>query len=180
MKRCPFAFEILMGETGAFRRKLGAAWPQITEFLDRNHIHNFSLWSCGQLAFGYCEREDEEKLTGKERAALSDLLEAFTDCVSWIAQPGDGMRLMYHDFGIVRENKELIRHRVFMTKLKPDCAEEYKRGHDALVEVERLIMLQLQTFKGCIDFAEANKTDFLHSCFPPFLRKMSSSSVLIR
>ena len=44
------------------------------------------------------------------------------------------MRLMYHNFGIVRENKELIRHRVFMTKLKPDCAEEYKRRHDALVE----------------------------------------------
>ena len=134
MKRCPFAFEILMGGTGAFRRKLGAAWPQITEFLDRNHIHNFSLWSCGQLAFGYCEREDEEKLTGKERAALSDLLEAFTDCVSWIAQPGDGMRLMYHDFGIVRENKEMIRHRVFMTRLKPGCAEEYKRRHDGLIE----------------------------------------------
>ena len=41
---------------------------------------------------------------------------------------------MYHDFGIVRESKELIRHRMFMTKLHPDCAEEYKRRHDALIE----------------------------------------------
>ena len=44
------------------------------------------------------------------------------------------MRLMYHDFGIVRENKELIRHRVFATRLKGDYQEEYKRRHDALVD----------------------------------------------
>ena len=43
------------------------------------------------------------------------------------------MRLMYHNFGIVRENKELIRHRMFMTKLKPGCEEEYKARHDGLV-----------------------------------------------
>ena len=41
---------------------------------------------------------------------------------------------MYQDFGIVRENKELIRHRVFATQLKGDFQEEYKRRHDALVE----------------------------------------------
>ena len=43
------------------------------------------------------------------------------------------MRLMYHNFGVVRENKELIRHRMFMTKLKPGCEEEYKARHDGLV-----------------------------------------------
>lgn len=41
---------------------------------------------------------------------------------------------MYHDYGIVRKSKELIRHRMFMTRLKPDCEEEYKRRHDALIE----------------------------------------------
>ena len=40
---------------------------------------------------------------------------------------------MYHDIGIVREDKSLIRHRVFCTKLKPGCAEEYKRRHDGLI-----------------------------------------------
>ena len=40
---------------------------------------------------------------------------------------------MYHNFGIVRENKELIRHRMFMTKLKTGCEEEYKRRHDGLI-----------------------------------------------
>ena len=43
------------------------------------------------------------------------------------------MRLMYHNFGVVRENKELIRHRMFMTKLKDGCEEEYKARHDGLV-----------------------------------------------
>ena len=43
------------------------------------------------------------------------------------------MRLMYHNFGIVRKSKELIRHRMFMTKLKPGCEEEYKARHDGLV-----------------------------------------------
>ena len=40
---------------------------------------------------------------------------------------------MYHNFGIVRKNKELIRHRVFMTRLKDGCEEEYKARHDRLV-----------------------------------------------
>jgi len=41
---------------------------------------------------------------------------------------------MYHDIGIVRKDKSLIRHRVFVTRLKEGCAEEYKRRHDALVK----------------------------------------------
>ena len=41
---------------------------------------------------------------------------------------------MYHDLGIVRSNKELIRHRVFVTKLRAGNEEEYKRRHDALIE----------------------------------------------
>lgn len=34
------------------------------------------------------------------------------DTFDWISTPGQDMRLMYHNFGIVRKNKELIRHRV--------------------------------------------------------------------
>ena len=55
------------------------------------------------------------------------------DTFDWISTPGEDMRLMYHNFGIVRENKELIRHRMFMTKLKAGCEEEYKRRHDGLI-----------------------------------------------
>ena len=49
------------------------------------------------------------------------------------AAPGT-LPMMYHDIGIVRKDKSLIRHRVFSTKLKEGCAAEYKRRHDALVE----------------------------------------------
>lgn len=60
------------------------------------------------------------------------------DTFTWISTPGVDMRLMYHNFGVVRENKELIRHRMFMTKLKPGCDEEYKARHDVLVEARQL------------------------------------------
>jgi L-rhamnose mutarotase len=42
------------------------------------------------------------------------------------------MRLMYSDIGIIREDKHLIRHRVFMTRLEPGAEEEYKRRHDEI------------------------------------------------
>ena len=61
-------------------------------------------------------------------------MEAFSGLVCWLAEPGEGMELMYHDFGIVREDKSLIRHRMFMTRLKPGCAREYKARHQALIE----------------------------------------------
>lgn len=51
----------------------------------------------------------------------------------WISEPGQDMRLMYHNYGVIRENKELIRHRVFMTRLKDGCEEEYKARHDGLI-----------------------------------------------
>ena len=57
--------------------------------------------------------------------------------MTWISTPGKDMRLMYHNFGVVRENKELIRHRMFMTKLKDGCEEEYKARHDGLDSTER-------------------------------------------
>ena len=49
------------------------------------------------------------------------------------AAPGT-LPLMYHDIGLVRADKSLIRHRVFATKLKEGCAAEYKRRHDGLIE----------------------------------------------
>ena len=133
MKRHAFAFEVEMGKTAAFRRLLGEKWPVITAFLDRNGVHNFSLYGCGQLVFGYGETESE-MLPSDQADELKTLSSHFLEVGSFISEPGKGMRLMYHDFGIVRENKEMIRHRVFMTRLKPGCQEEYKRRHDALIE----------------------------------------------
>ena len=136
MKRHAFAMEVWLGETAAFRKLLGEKWPRIVSFLDENRIHNFSLWECAHLVFGYCETE-EDSLSIEGREDLAELCGAFASIGSWISEPGQGMRLMYHNFGIVRKNKELIRHRMFMTRLKPGCAEEYKKRHDALIEETR-------------------------------------------
>ena len=73
-------------------------------------------------------------LSTEEEHMRQKLTVRMEETFDWISTPGEPMRLMYHDFGVVRENKELIRHRVFMTKLKPGCEEEYKRRHDGLIE----------------------------------------------
>lgn len=92
---------------------------------EKAKLDNFSLWHMEQYLFGYGEDGEPEKLC----AAFEKLPAG----VELVCAPGT-MRQMYHDIGIVREDKSLIRHRVFATKLKPGCAEEYKKRHDGLIE----------------------------------------------
>ena len=82
---------------------------------------------------GYYENADGEVISPEEEKVKAALTEKIGDTFTWISTPGKDMRLMYHNFGVVRENKELIRHRMFMTKLKDGCEEEYKARHDGLV-----------------------------------------------
>ena len=117
MERHAVAMRIQPGCFNAYRQKLGEAWKPLVEILDRIGIRNFSLWNIEDKVFGYCETPD-----------------GMDGTFTWISTPGEPMRLMYEDFGIVRENKELIRHRVFVTKLKPGMQEEYKLRHDRLAE----------------------------------------------
>lgn len=134
MERHAFAMEVKKGQMNEYRKRLGEIWPELTGFLDRNEIKNFSIWNTDSLIFGYYEKEDDAVLSGEEQEKRDSLIMKMEDTFTWISVPGEDMRLMYHDFGIVRESKELIRHRMFMTKLKPGCEEEYKRRHDVLVE----------------------------------------------
>ena len=134
MKRRSFAMKVKRGCMNDFRKTLGEIWGDVTAFLDRNELSNFSLWNAEDLVFGYYESLNEKELSSEETKAAACIIQKADPFVEWISAPGQQMRLMYHNFGIVRENKEMIRHRVFMTKLKPDCAEEYKRRHDVLVE----------------------------------------------
>ncbi len=134
MERHAFAGKVIEGKKGDFRKQLGISWPHITAFLDQKGLKNFSLWSAERFVFGYYENEEGVLFSTEEKEAAAKIIDSFNGSVEWISKPGNEMRLMYHNFGIVRENKELIRHRVFMTKLKPDCTEEYKRRHDVLVE----------------------------------------------
>lgn len=134
MMRHTFAMKIKDGQKDAYRKQLGSIWPELTVFLDRNQVKNFSIWNAEDLIFGYYETEDGAVLTAEEKAVKETLTSKIEDTFEWISTPGEPMRLMYQDFGVVRENKELIRHRMFMTKLKPGCEEEYKRRHDGLIE----------------------------------------------
>ena len=133
MERHAFAMQVKDGQMNSYRRKLGEIWPELAAFLNRNQVKNFSIWNAERLIFGYYEKEDQAVLNQEEAAVRNGLTERIKDTFEWISAPGEDMRLMYHNFGVVRENKELIRHRVFMTKLKPGCEEEYKARHDGLV-----------------------------------------------
>ncbi len=134
MERHTFAMKVKKGQMDEYRKRLGGIWPELTAFLDRNQVRNFSIWNAEDLIFGYYETGDERTLSMEEETEKEKLTGKMEDTFNWISVPGEPMRLMYHDFGIVRESKELIRHRMFMTRLKPGCEEEYKRRHDGLVE----------------------------------------------
>lgn len=134
MERHTFAMKVKNGRMNTYRKQLGIIWPELTAFLDRNQVKNFSIWNAEDLIFGYYETEDGAVLSAEEEMVKDGLTAKIADTFEWISTPGQPMRLMYQDFGVVRESKELIRHRMFMTKLKPGCDEEYKRRHDGLVE----------------------------------------------
>ena len=133
MERHAFAMEVKQGQMNTYRRKLGEIWGELTAYLDRNGIRNFSIWNTDALIFGYYENADGAVICEEEQAVKERLTAEIADTFQWISTPGEDMRLMYHNFGIVRESKELIRHRMFMTRLKPGCEEEYKARHDALI-----------------------------------------------
>ena len=44
MERYAIALKINDGKMNDYRRTLGRLWPEITAFLDRNEIRNFSIW----------------------------------------------------------------------------------------------------------------------------------------
>lgn len=134
MERHAFALKVLRGKMGMFRANLGKVWPELTAFLDEHQMTNFSIWNVDNLIFGYYETEDDFAFSAGDRQQVARWEEIYGDTYEWISTPFAEMRLMYHDFGVVRASKELIRHRVFITKLAPGMEEEYKARHDALVE----------------------------------------------
>lgn len=134
MKRHTFAMQVNDGKMNEFRRGLGLVWSDLTSFLDIRKIRNFSIWNVEDIIFGYYETEGDFFFTESDKIRVAKWESEYSDSYSWISTPFENMRLMYHDFGVVRENKELIRHRVFVTKLAEGMEKEYKARHDALVK----------------------------------------------
>lgn len=133
MKRHGFAMEIKKGEYNHFRQGLGEIWPVLTAFLDRKGMKNFSIWTAEHLVFGYYETEDDFLFTEEDEREVAGWERQWSDTFTWLSKPYGEMRLMYQDYGRVRESKEMIRHRVFITRLQKGQEEEYKRRHDRLI-----------------------------------------------
>ena len=105
MKRNTFALQIKEGKKDAFRQALGEVWEAAAAGMDRCGIRNFSLWTAADLVFGYYETDEENVIPEAEKEAFGKILEAFEEIGTWLSRPGQEMRLMYHNFGVVRENK---------------------------------------------------------------------------
>ena len=131
MTRKTFLLKMYPDRQAEMVRNLEAMAPQLREAAQKLGIENLSMWVVSNLLCGYGEYTREYEL--EEVPGLKEMLEPVIDGSAEILCPVGTMRLMYHDIGIVRQDKSLIRHRVFVTKLKPGCAEEYKRRHDALI-----------------------------------------------
>ncbi len=129
MKRSPFVLKLKEGKKAEGKELVKSIQTDIKNLLDKNGVCNFSVWGIADFLFCYGEYPDEAtavSVSGNIEKQLSDYADMF-------AAAGT-LPLMYHDIGVVREDKSLIRHRVFSTKLKDGCADEYKRRHDVLVE----------------------------------------------
>ena len=122
------AFIIRAEDRQSVVRALGDAAGTLRRQAADAGVGNFSIWNIEDLFLCYGEDEAD----GATRLAGA-ILSAAGAGATLLCAPGT-MRLMYHDIGIVRQDKSLIRHRVFATKLKPGCEEEYKRRHDGLIE----------------------------------------------
>ncbi len=132
MTRETWLAKILPGEKAEFLRRYENVWPELESAWAAKGYKNQSVWTVGDFAFGYREVADGTAPSANDVAVCQRWDEYMKDVTEVIARPGT-MRMMYHDIGIVQEDKSLIRHRVFATILKPGCAEEYFNRHEALV-----------------------------------------------
>ena len=133
MERRTFAIKALPGKTERVNEIFAKIAQDMRDSAKEAGVENFSVWGVEDMFYGYGEYPDGFAFDGMIGRKYRMWSEMFAESAELLCAPGD-MRLMYHDYGIVRSDKSLIRHRVFSTRLKPGCAEEYKRRHDALVE----------------------------------------------
>lgn len=67
MERHSFAMELKEGKKNDYRRKLGEIWPELTAFLDQEKVHNFSIWNCDSLIFGYYETDENHEFRKRKK-----------------------------------------------------------------------------------------------------------------
>ena len=107
---------IIRAENGA---ALGDCADELRALARREGVDNFSVWGIGDLLL--CYGED----AGDGAAKVCEAMLSKLDGAGLLAAPGT-MRLMYHDIGVVRTDKSLIRHRVFCTRRFTRSLEQVK------------------------------------------------------
>ena len=79
MERHSFAMELKEGKKNDYRRKLGEIWPELTAFLDQEKVHNFSIWNCDSLIFGYYETDENHEFSEEKKAQIQALTARIED-----------------------------------------------------------------------------------------------------
>ena len=116
MKRETCMFKPYAGSMDEFARAIRAKAEVIQAKCERIGAKNASAWTVAGFVYFYAEFDDDNKVGLRELLATwRGELAAMGVILAFPAE----MRLMYHDIGVVREDKHLIRRRVFATHLKP-------------------------------------------------------------
>ena len=130
MRRETAMYEILPGQAGALESGIRYIGGELNCALVKAGAKNASLWSVENYLYAYAEFEDGCPASIESIAApYAGYLSVYTKKIA-----GNEMDLMYHDIGVVRQDKSLIRRRVFATVLKDGCAAEYKARHQKLID----------------------------------------------
>ena len=142
MKVCAFVLRMDGEDRAALISAVSALKGEFEAACEKSEVKNFSVWHMQQYLFGYGESHSGAM------TCFDDVFAKLPAGAELVCKPGS-MRMMYHDIGVVREDKSRITHRVFATRIKPGCEEEYKRRHDVLVE---------QRGDALVDHLESNFT----------------------
>jgi len=131
MRRETAMYAIISGMEQTVENACKYRAEEINSACERAGARNASAWSVAGFLYLYAEFDDDSV------TSLKDVLAPFKSEMGFVANElgnDKNMELMYHDFGVVREDKSLIRRRVFATELKLGCAPEYKARHQKLID----------------------------------------------
>ena len=98
MERHAFAMKVKDGQMYAYRTRLGEIWKDLTAFLDRNQIKNFSIWNAGGYIFGYDEIDTTTEIdeTPQDREATVAWETRQLGIMDWITNDVDWMTGEWH------------------------------------------------------------------------------------
>ncbi|MFR3949183.1 MAG: L-rhamnose mutarotase [Ruminococcus sp.] len=74
-------------EKNEYRQILGEIWPDLTAFLDQEKVHNFSIWNCDSLIFGYYETDENNEFSEEKKASIQALTSRIDHTFTWISTP---------------------------------------------------------------------------------------------